>query len=719
MAKRTIADRMADAAKTGKEAVFYAAGDDLHTGTPYEFSPAGIVQYLTDIGYTSGGTGSLTAGSVELQHLAPEVITSIEEKVTDAELTAAVNTALLPTIEAAVGAEIDAAIADAITALDLETDIANAVDAEVASINFTPIVTPIVSAEVTSQVTASVGPAVDTAVSAAVTPAVNLAVDAIDFEAMVATEVTTQVNASVGPLVDAALADYDAGPNVDAAIAGAPNTTTGYSDFYVSTAGVFKKAKFVFVNVRDYGALGDGTTNDRAAFQAAIDAVAAQGGGVVWVPMHTTTGYVIAQNGTTGYGLLWASGVRLCGASMRCTIRRTSGGAYNLIRAQGVSVLTSQNHINYGEISNLCLDGRDGGSPIVLLMACSNWLISRVRFFASTRELLKGYEFFDSRIEYCRFDWGSDTAGTYYAVDLASGSDGTNTWEYTNQIHINNCIWESTRGKCFGFSGTNTNEIFIMNCKMEAISSNTSMFNISGAANVTFNQLQLTTAGAAGNTIADIFTISSTSLVRGNITWEHSGTPGSSSALVTRLATLTNCFPAELKIFCYATAIEKISSPLTNPAVVVTGSGTLWTTYGKFHCNVDVGWYSNTTGKLGVTKDIPTLATDKLWVKSLNRVANTTSAAAGTLQSDATLIDSIGELVLVTSGTGGVKLPDAPSVGDYYEVWNCTGSTINVYPNTSDTINGGAANAAVTVASNAKREFYATSSTAWRSVVTA
>lgn len=40
-------------------------------------------------------------------------------------------------------------------------------------------------------------------------------------------------------------------------------------------------------NVRDYGAVGDGIANDSAAIQAAVDAVAAAGGGSVWLPAGT------------------------------------------------------------------------------------------------------------------------------------------------------------------------------------------------------------------------------------------------------------------------------------------------------------------------------------------------------------------------------------------------------------------------------------------------
>lgn len=53
---------------------------------------------------------------------------------------------------------------------------------------------------------------------------------------------------------------------------------TRRATFAQITAGVFVERMF---HVRDYGAVGNGTTDDRAAIQAAIDAAAAAGGGIV------------------------------------------------------------------------------------------------------------------------------------------------------------------------------------------------------------------------------------------------------------------------------------------------------------------------------------------------------------------------------------------------------------------------------------------------------
>ncbi|MFI6077304.1 glycosyl hydrolase family 28-related protein [Actinoplanes sp. NPDC051343] len=43
-------------------------------------------------------------------------------------------------------------------------------------------------------------------------------------------------------------------------------------------------------NIRDYGATGNGLSNDSAAIQKAVDAASAAGGGTVRVPSGTHTG---------------------------------------------------------------------------------------------------------------------------------------------------------------------------------------------------------------------------------------------------------------------------------------------------------------------------------------------------------------------------------------------------------------------------------------------
>ena len=86
--------------------------------------------------------------------------------------------------------------------------------------------------------------------------------------------------------------------------------------------------------------------------------------------------------------------------------------------------------------------------------------------------------------------------------------------------------------------------------------------------------------------------------------------------------------------------------------------------------------------------------------------------AAGTVQADAlTLTTAINNVTTVGSGTG-VKLPTAIG-GLLVIVRNGGANALNVYPNTSDTINAAGANVAYSLSVGATLQFIAMNATNW------
>jgi polygalacturonase len=99
------------------------------------------------------------------------------------------------------------------------------------------------------------------------------------------------------------------------------------------------------VSVWDFGAVGDGKTDDRAAIQSAIDSVA--GSGDVLVPAGT---YLISTTPGTYWGLSIPSGVHFHGAGVTLTVLHQIAGAGDsarMIKASGENIA----------IDDLTLDG--------------------------------------------------------------------------------------------------------------------------------------------------------------------------------------------------------------------------------------------------------------------------------------------------------------------------------------------------------------------------
>jgi len=116
------------------------------------------------------------------------------------------------------------------------------------------------------------------------------------------------------------------------------------------------------VSIKDFGAVGDGVTDDRAAIQAAID-YASTVNGVVKVPPGT---YIIGDSGSDmsarSYGLLLKSNCEIVGESARLCIFKTKFAA-------DIDLLTTDRTTTSANIAlrNLMLDGNADGTNTDLL----------------------------------------------------------------------------------------------------------------------------------------------------------------------------------------------------------------------------------------------------------------------------------------------------------------------------------------------------------------
>jgi hypothetical protein len=93
-------------------------------------------------------------------------------------------------------------------------------------------------------------------------------------------------------------------------------------------------------------------------------------------------------------------------------------------------------------------------------------------------------------------------------------------------------------------------------------------------------------------------------------------------------------------------------------------------------------------------------------------------AAAGSTQADATLLRSAVNNVTGADGTKGVRMPPVVAPADHFRppgtlviVHNESSSNLKLYPHVGGSINGGAANAAITIPANTMRWLIALTST--------
>lgn len=123
------------------------------------------------------------------------------------------------------------------------------------------------------------------------------------------------------------------------------------------------------VSVKDFGAKGDTVTNDTAAIQAAINAVAAAGGGVVYFPPGI---YMVQSLSIT---LAVSAAITLRGAGKYATYLRKISGSAPVLAMASTSTLTMD---VVGGVEDLTLDGVDKAGNGLQLTNLARFHLTRV-----------------------------------------------------------------------------------------------------------------------------------------------------------------------------------------------------------------------------------------------------------------------------------------------------------------------------------------------------
>jgi hypothetical protein len=252
--------------------------------------------------------------------------------------------------------------------------------------------------------------------------------EAVESTLLAATDGSDMVGYGAGTVADA----LDARPTSATLAASGGSALVGFLQDGTGASARTVQAKLRdVVSIKDFGAVGDGVTDDTAAIQAAIDAAYSSGGGTVLVPKGT---YLVSSS----IGL--KNDVNVMGAGWRNTTV-TASGNFPVIQELRTDV---SGNLRGTSVERLCIRGGGNGldSAHGIKLRYTNHVKLKDIVFFGCRNAIDVERGFRSEIDSC-YAWGSGPDSSYIGLYMREDS-GTVSGDPNNAWFITSCSFQQT-----------------------------------------------------------------------------------------------------------------------------------------------------------------------------------------------------------------------------------------------------------------------------------